>query len=254
MLADLGGGQQQYLETDGMFELRAEQNGKLLRVAPKKVFKVRFAGETTQQANNQYRYDFYKMNPQTRLWQPLQGLDVKVDFEVSAPGLNPSGEAEWDPDSGEGFMDEADGFGAPFRATVFRELEIEDFGLYNCDRIIEEQQLQLQVNLNPLDPEVRKALAASSGQYELVVVYNDIRSVFTYGVKQLKAQVTVYKDKPLKMFMVLPDKTLLHVPAAQLDPTTLAQMSKHSVNLDLFVHFDELASLDELKTYLASTF
>jgi hypothetical protein len=110
------------------------------------------------------------------------------------------------------------------------------------------------VNLNPLDPDVKKALAGVSGQYDLVVVYNDIRSVFTYGVKQLKAQLTIYKDKPLKMFMVLPDKTLLHVPTAQLDPATLAQAGKQPVTLDLIVHFDELASLDELKTYLASTF
>jgi hypothetical protein len=31
-------------------------------------------------------------------------------------------------------------------------------------------------------------------------------------------------------------------------------MGKQPVNLDVLVHFDELASLDELKTYLTSTF
>lgn len=196
-------GRRVHLETAGMFEIRAEQGGQPLQLAPGKRIRVRMASRIPDAPDLAvYRYA-------DGIWQPTGSAFKTRDQDPSAqqaasPEVWDEG-AEYSDTPQSGFDDfggDDFGFGegydpnyVAYQTQVFRDLEIDQMGLYNYDVIYNEANAQ------------RIAASFTVGGKPLVgaevfVVYRGRNSVFSFPDYDWKDRFYLLADESATLFAI----------------------------------------------------
>lgn len=186
-----------YMESSGMFEMRADCNGESIEINDGKDIKVNLV--PTKALDNVAQFYFEEGSP---------GKWVKIDSDVSTLAADASIDKWGSSDiSGDESVIGMEDFEGDFwccddpeskrkdslRRLAFQEMSIDQMGFYNCDRLIEEETVKLMVAIT------KKGKATKDLLY---VVYDDLNSVLTFYPYDDEYEVTLIKGKQPRTFLI----------------------------------------------------
>ncbi|MBK6274710.1 MAG: hypothetical protein IPF58_08410 [Saprospirales bacterium] len=215
------------LESGGMFELYAYGNGKLLTFEEDKKISVQLAT----------KYDIaggetFKLNTTTKNWEKKTLFANVADANVQLPTdkkdmWNDNLWLDNDGQRDEVFMDTSKDLSGKMavvqvynstsyndeeiREQAFKTMNIDEMGIYNCDKILNDETIPLTVEFK---------LNTSNKQLNSViyVVYKNRNAVLTYYPEQLKTDFKLLANEEFTIFSVAKDGKI-----AVVDKTFLAQ-------------------------------
>jgi hypothetical protein len=215
------------LESGGMFELYAYGNGKLLSFANDKKVSVQLAtkfdiagGET------------FKLNPTTKNWEKKTLFANVADANVQLPidKKDMWNDNLWQDEVGQSdevYMDTSKDLSGKMavvrlysstsnnaeemREQAFKTMNIDEMGIYNCDKILDDKTISLAVefNLNNYNKQLNSII---------YVVYKNRNAVISYFPEQLKTNFKLLANEEFTIFSVAKDGKI-----AVVDKTFLAQ-------------------------------
>lgn len=185
------------LESSGMFEIYAMDGTDTLLFDPNKRMEVRLNGTTIPNPGTEgYQYD-----PTNQIWENytsrIDNRGVVEDDNLWGSSLAQEEQIVMDTDDtfGESFLVDT------VRRNVFQGMEINDFGMYNYDRIIEGEEY---VYITAQFVSNKKGLNS-----EIYVVYDNINSVFYFPDYTWSDQFFLIKGKSYKLFTIASDGKIL---------------------------------------------
>jgi hypothetical protein len=220
------GGKKGQLESDGMFEIQAVQNGQLLQLAPGKRIKVRLAGRHSGRAMQHYYLD--GKNGWVQLPTPAA--------EVPAPPAEVAAEepAAWDEDAEYAESDFYEGDDRPrkydweveakFRAAVYRDMELDRMGTHNCDRLLPETTLNITASYRIAN---NQQMLKNTG---VMVVYRGLNTIYTFYPGY---ELRLLRDKPFFLLAFLPNKKILLFTEADLARLDLNSLHTKAHTFDM---------------------
>ncbi len=224
------------LISGGMFEIYAEVNGKRVKLAKDKKITVRLAGLKNSENLNTYLFD-----PVKKAWKTIQNTftDIRVRQKEDDSELW-GGSASIVGANGEVFDDEEDFFDDwcdgcemenfrqydSLRFEVFKSMGIEEMGLYNYDKVLDEADaVPMAAKFNISNDKKAKIL-------EVFVVYDELNTVISYyGEKP--ANFVLLDRKDIRIFTILKDGRVANLPIESLQNLTIASLKdkKHTFEL-----------------------
>jgi hypothetical protein len=175
------------LESSGMFEIYALDGPDTLRFDPEKRMEVRLAGKKALPGTEGFKYD-----PQRNDWDNFTNLiesrEVTEDDNLWGSSIVQEEMMVENMDDPFSSMIKAD----TVMEQVFQAMEIDEFGMYNYDRIIEGLDY---IYLKPSFVTGTKALNTT-----IYVVYDDINSVFYFPESTWENDFFLIQGKAYKMF------------------------------------------------------
>lgn len=185
------GDQKLQLESSGMFEIYAISEGDTLAFNPSKRMEVRLNNPLPRRPGT----EGYKFDPSLDAWgsytSRINRSEITDDSNLwgNSPFSNQLEQVEDGFDSFGGFASAEDGV----TQKVFQSMEIDDFGFYNYDRMIEGlEYVYLKPNFRSQDD----AEITST----IYVVYDDINSVFYFPEYTWEEEFFLIPNKDFKLF------------------------------------------------------
>jgi hypothetical protein len=235
------------LETGGMFEVLAEQNGKPVFLAPGKIL---FIQSTELGFEYGRTYDFYVYDVNLPGWVRQQNYNTSstpIAGSVGNTGYNerfesPSVVEPFTADNGnvEPMGENVDGE----EVTNLRKLGLSQFGLNNYDVMLKEDSTNQVVfaadfTLNGQRPK-------KEGQ--IMVVYQGLNTVYYYYGEAASSKFRLFLDREPVIFMPLEGGNV-----ARVDPATLPNLRTlqgKKVTLDLKTAARKIASPGDLRQFI----
>ncbi len=196
------------LESGGMFEIYAFSNGEELKLAKDKTIQVRFASQ-----NEIEGLEGYFFNTSTNLWEKLSDPVINIGIQTnngntddlwgSGPPVSFEQDefSEWDVDDWcddcDSEWDEWGGWGdfVESQPEIFKAMNIEEMGLYNYDRILEEEdRIPIMANF--------KIKGMPSDLNKIYVAYEGINSVLYFYKEEWKDKFALLPRSDYKIFAV----------------------------------------------------
>lgn len=180
-----------YLESNGMFEIWAKLKSDTINIHEDKSIEVRLA---MQPAEVDYRMEGFKFDNNSNQWKSYTNrlnnstvYNTDDDLWGSAPIQNDQFiEEEVDPEWAR--QDS-------IRKVAFQAMEIFDFGLYNYDKIIDNETfISLKASFVNTD---NKMLSST-----IFIVYEEINSVFQYPPYNWENDFSIIENKSYSMFTI----------------------------------------------------
>jgi hypothetical protein len=184
-------GRQVHLESNGMFEIWGKSKDDTLAVHEDKSIEVRLAMSEVQ---SDRRMEGYRFDASKRSWTSYTNrltnnrIDhTDDDLWGSSPVQN---EEVWEEDDSEWAQEDS------IRRVAFQAMEIFDFGLYNYDKIIDDE-IFVSVRADFIYKANQKALQAT-----VYIVYDDINSVFYFPPDTWAKGFSIIQDNSYKLFSI----------------------------------------------------
>jgi hypothetical protein len=184
------GGKRLPLESTGMFEIYAVSGTDTLRFNPDKRMEVRLAGQKALPGVEGYKYDM-ENGDWDSYTSRIDNIGVQEDDELWGNSIveDEVMVENFDEPFGVAYVEDA------VREQAFQSMEIDDFGFYNYDRIIEGLEY---VFMKPSFITANKKDIKST----IYVVYNDINSVFYFDYYTWVDSFFLVKGKDYKLFTI----------------------------------------------------
>ena len=176
------------LESTGMFELYALDGSDTLKFNPEKRMEVRLNGPKEIKPG----VEGYKYNRKDPHWESYTSMisnrAIGDDSDLWGSSIVDEQVEVLNEDAFSAYVDTV-------QQKVFQSMEIDDFGFYNYDRIIEGlEYVYIQPNFVATNKKEIKST--------IYVVYNEINSVFYFSEYNWAEAFFLIKDEPYKMFTI----------------------------------------------------
>lgn len=206
------------LESGGMFEIEAEYKGKPIKLAEGKEITVRMAGLKDRKNLNVYLFDKAK-NAWAKIKKRFQDIQVKTpenDDDLwggdagieTESGFNDEGFDDWCEGCDDWSTDDWKQYDS-LRFEAFKSMNITEFGFYNYDKILLEDE--------PAIPFAAKFSIPNDTNkiINVYVVYDNLNAVITYyGSKVSSFNLVPRQD--IRIFAILKDGRVANFPADKL--------------------------------------
>lgn len=187
-------GQTVYLESNGMFEIWGKSKQDTISVHEDKSIEVRLAMSESLADKHMEGYRYDKV---TRQWVSYANQlgnaridNTDDDLWGSAPLQNEIFlEEEWEGDSAWARSDS-------IRRVAFQVMEIFDFGLFNYDKVIE-QEIFVRIQANFINKANQQPLKTT-----VYIVYDELNSVFYYPPDKWANDFSIIQNKSYKLFSI----------------------------------------------------
>lgn len=186
-------GKKFFLESNGMFEIWCKNGEDTVNVHEDRSIEVRFAVSPEQL---DVRMEGYRLDVDKGEWESYTsrlGLAAvnKNDGDLwGSPSVQNESDILMEDENGDLWAVEDS-----IRKVAFQAMEIFDFGLYNYDRIIENETY---VSIKPSFINEKQEAVKST----IYIVYDDINSVFEYPEYTWEDKFSIIAGKSYKMFAV----------------------------------------------------
>lgn len=247
------GGSYKPLESGGMFEILAEQNGEPLQLAPNKRIRIRMAAFTDMPNLQVYRYsDSDEAWELTSLTYANKEPDPEVT-EAASPDVWGEGDAWGGDDFGyEEFSsvpdyDKSDPAATAYYTKLYRDLEIDKMGFYNYDIVYhEENAVQILADFD-------FGAGIDKSKQTILVIYKGINSVITYtegGYGNWKESFYLLKDTPAAIISFLPGKKMAYYSPEKFRTLDIASLQGQKYTFQLEQMSETIESPEELRKVL----
>lgn len=190
-------GKQFYLESNGMFEIWGKQEDDTISVHEDKSIEVRLAIKEHQVDVQMEGFRFDTTNNQwVSYTNQLRNASVDNnddDLWGSSPvQLNALQEEDemWEEEDSEWAQTDS------IRRVAFQAMEIYEFGLYNYDKIIDDETF-ISISAGFVDKTSQKPLTST-----VYIVYNEINSVFYYPSSTWIDDFSIIQNRSYKLFSI----------------------------------------------------
>jgi hypothetical protein len=212
-------GRKVWLESSGMFELRAtDHTGQPLQVKPGQRISVRF-----RTLNPLPDLRFWKYDERAAQWQELPNVLLLPDSEATGLPLAANNQlteemlynGDYMSEEGSDYLDKTWFQFEEYRQRAFQKMGLEGFGWFNCDRIVNPDELPVPIVARvalPATEQIDTALAS------LYIVYEELNSLVTVPYTQLRTQFQLLPNKAYKLVLVYGMNKLATQEAQQLPP------------------------------------
>lgn len=224
------------LESGGMFEIEAEYKGKPIKLAEGKEITVRIAGLKDRKNLDIYLFDKAK-NAWAKIKKRFQDIQVKTpenddDLWGGDAGIETEGGFD-----GEEFDDWCDDCWESseewkqydsLRFEVFKSMNISEFGFYNYDKILLEDE--------PAIPFAAKFIIPNDTNkiMDVYVVYNNLNSVITYYGNKV-SNFSLVPRQDIRIFTVLKDGRVANFPADKLKKLNIEALKESEYTFELIL-------------------
>jgi hypothetical protein len=234
------------LETGGMFEVFAMRGSQPVFVAPGKMIFI----ETSSLGPINQRWDFFGFDPDEKEWVRLQNGNTKSIPQGGSAGNDTFDEpyatlaesdavraAPMNMDNGDamGFTGDGEGFN-------LRRLGLSQFGLYNYDAMLKEQDI---VNVVP---EFTLNGAPNKELNTVFVAYPGLNTLYYFGSYNWATEFNLFANRPANIFVVLKDGKFAMVPREAL--ANINQQAGKKLKLDLQTVDQKFATPEEIRDFL----
>lgn len=243
------------LESGGMFEIRAEQDGQPLEIAPGKRIRVRMAAFTDIPGLEVYRYD-----EDAQAWD-LTDLKYRIkqpDPEATASAAPEVWEDEWTGEDfgepfgggegdfgwGDDFVEAEDPAAVAYRTQLFRDLEIDQLGFYNYDKLWKDEDAVLFTADFDFGPGIEKNKAV------VYVVYKQTNTVITYYKYDWEKNFRLLPNEKGSIFALLPDQKVAVFTQDQYKNLDIASLKGKAFTFQMSLFPDKVASPAQLRNVL----
>jgi len=180
-------------ESNGMFEIWAKSNEDPINIHEDKSIEVRLAMSDLQASK---RMEGYLLDPSTKKWKSYTNRirnnridNTDDDLWGSSPVQN---EEFLEEEGGDVMWAQQDSI----RRVAFQAMEIFDFGLYNYDKIIDDE-IFISVEANFVNQSNQEALKST-----IYIVYDDLNSVFYFPPYTWAEDFSIIQNKSYKLFSI----------------------------------------------------
>jgi hypothetical protein len=184
-------GQQVYLESNGMFEIWGKSKEDTIAVHEDKSIEVRLAME---EGHMDRQMEGYRFDPEKNMWDSysnrLRNNRIDNTDDDLWGSASEQTDADWEEDDSQWMQEDS------IRRVAFQAMEIFDFGLYNYDKIIDDQTF-VHVQASFIDKASHQALQAT-----VYIVYDDINSVFYFPPYTWEKDFSIIQGKSYKLFSI----------------------------------------------------
>lgn len=238
------------LVSSGMFELEASQNGRPIKLRKGKQASVRFRTFFPQDNNILYRYD-----DKAQLWDglqnPVQQMIVPEEMPTTTavawggdvtPAEGDGGEWDTEGQGGQTWSENWDGnwdgeWGEPVDTTsewyqrnkvrnqYFLQTGIDEFGLYNYDKPVDENEV-IRVLAKVQLPDNQGLLFDKAGpEGNLYLVFENLNTVLhASNAEELKERIFFYPNQRWKLIAIYASGTVARLDDADLLPTRVEDL------------------------------
>lgn len=224
------------LESGGMFEIEAEYKGKPIKLAEGKEITVRMAGLKDRKNLNVYLFDKAK-NAWAKIKKRFQDIQVKTpenddDLWGGDAGIETEGgdffdegddwceECGWESDEEWKQYDS-------LRFEIFKSMNISEFGFYNYDKILLEDEPAIPFAAKFVIPNDTNRIA------QVFVVYDELNAIITYG--QTAQLFNLVPRQDIRIFAILKDGRVANYPADKLKNLNIEALKGSEYTFELML-------------------